>query len=151
MVDFAVIVILFLSGLIAFYRGFVRESLGLGAWIAATLAGLYGYGFLSPAFGEVFKSEMVSNIIAGVVIALAVLIILTIIIGMITKSVRTSMLNGQARATHDGGRHAALLQYMVYHCRGSRLAGGTPHRYRTLGAGDGSEQFRPLHDRYMKL
>ncbi len=116
MVDFAVIVILFLSGLIAFYRGFVRESLGLGAWIAATLAGLYGYGFLSPAFGEVFKSEMVSNIIAGVVIALAVLIILTIIIGMITKSVRTSMLNGLDRLLGFifGLLRGALIVILLY-------------------------------------
>ena len=116
MVDLAVVVILFLSGLIAFYRGFVRESLGLGAWITATLAGLYGYGLLSPVFGEIFKSDMVSNIIAGVIIALAVLIVLTIIIGMITKSIRTSVLNGLDRLLGFifGLLRGALIVVLLY-------------------------------------
>ena len=47
-IDGFVLFVLLISGLIAFYRGFIKEALGLSSWILAILAGLYGLPILRP-------------------------------------------------------------------------------------------------------
>ena len=45
-VDLAVLGVLAVSALLAFLRGFVREVLGIGAWIGAALAAVWGVPFV---------------------------------------------------------------------------------------------------------
>lgn len=54
--DAAVIAIMLLSSLFAFFRGFVREMLSLGAWIGAGIVTIYYFPEVSEALRPHFKS-----------------------------------------------------------------------------------------------
>jgi membrane protein required for colicin V production len=56
--DAAVIGIMLLSSLFAFFRGFVREVLSLGAWIGAGLVTIYYFPYVSEALRPHFKSQI---------------------------------------------------------------------------------------------
>lgn len=92
--DAVVLIILLLSGGIAVYRGFLKESLGLASWIIAAFAGLYGYPYVSDILGTVITGKTAADITAGIIIAIAALIICAIITGFATKQIKTSCLNG---------------------------------------------------------
>ncbi len=86
-VDFAVLGVMALSGLLACMRGFVREVLSIGAWIGAFLIAAN-----AQAYGKQFASQWISDPqIAGtasfVVILLVALIILKIVARSISKLV----------------------------------------------------------------
>jgi len=51
-VDLAVLGLLAVSALLAFLRGFVREVLGIGAWVAAALVATWAFPFARPKFRE---------------------------------------------------------------------------------------------------
>jgi membrane protein required for colicin V production len=79
MFDLAVFSILGLSALIAFFRGFVREVLSLGAWIGAVVITLYSFPkvaqFLEPYIGD----GGVTSGIAGMLTFMAAIILLSVI------------------------------------------------------------------------
>ena len=47
-VDIIVVVVVVISGLLAFSRGMVRELLSVGGWVAAALVTLYAYPYTQP-------------------------------------------------------------------------------------------------------
>ena len=49
-VDLAVLGVLVVSALLAFIRGFVREVLGLAAWVGAIFAGVWALPRVRPQF-----------------------------------------------------------------------------------------------------
>lgn len=55
--DAAVLSVMLLSSLFAFFRGFVREVLSLGAWIGAGLVTIYYFPSVSEAIRPHFKNE----------------------------------------------------------------------------------------------
>lgn len=59
--DTTVILIMVLSCLIAFFRGFVREVLSLGAWVGAGVVTLYYF----PDMAEYVKPHMKSPVVAA--------------------------------------------------------------------------------------
>ena len=48
MIDLAVGITLLLSGIFAWYRGLIRELLGITSWISAGLAAIYGAPYVAP-------------------------------------------------------------------------------------------------------
>ena len=44
--DIGVLIVLAISALLAFGRGFVREVLSIGAWVAAAVVTLYAFPYL---------------------------------------------------------------------------------------------------------
>lgn len=94
-VDFAIVGVVAISGLLAFARGLVSEVLGLGAWIAAAVAGFYLYPLLEPhVMGWTGFSPDIAQIVAVGAIFLVALLVFAMITGRIGAIVRNSALGG---------------------------------------------------------
>jgi membrane protein required for colicin V production len=89
--DFAAIIVLGLSGVMAFARGLIREAFSIVAFIGAFLAGFY----LSPMFqpwieGATPFSGGPARLAAGAVVFLVVYIAVTVITSALAKTVHQS-------------------------------------------------------------
>lgn len=91
-VDWIVVAIVVLSAGLAWMRGFVRELLSIGSWIAAGLATLFGLPMARPFANEKIGDPLFADIAAGVVIFVAALIVCSIIGHFLSKRVQGSML-----------------------------------------------------------
>jgi membrane protein required for colicin V production len=96
-VDLAVFGFLAISGLLAFARGFVREILGIGAWIGAVTLAIIAMPMVHDYVQTwVSKSEWV-NPVSFVVVFLGSLIVLTIVASLIGRMVSRSAVGGVDR------------------------------------------------------
>ena len=92
-VDIAVALVLLISAVLAYARGFVHETLAVGGWIGAILATVKGYPHLQPYAREMIPSELLADFAAGVAIFVVTLVILTLITRAISARVKESALN----------------------------------------------------------
>ncbi|WP_159997207.1 CvpA family protein [Roseomonas sp. 18066] len=97
-VDGIVLAVLALSALIAFFRGMVREVLGVGAWIGAVLFAITVLPALSPLLAEHVQPPWLAELIAAAAAFLVALIVLKLLIGWFAGKVRASVLGGLDRA-----------------------------------------------------
>ncbi|MBF0391306.1 MAG: CvpA family protein [Alphaproteobacteria bacterium] len=97
-VDIAVIVVVLASGLFAFWRGFVHESLSMVAWIGAVFAALYGLPQARPLARTYVEVGWAADAIAGGTIFLVTLLALSLVTHAVSKRVRNSALNGVDRS-----------------------------------------------------
>jgi membrane protein required for colicin V production len=97
LIDLAVGMTLLLSGIFAWYRGLIRELLGITSWVAAVLAAIYGAPFLAPVFGNFIESDSLANIIAAAVSALVTLVVFTLVNSKINTLLRKSALSSLDR------------------------------------------------------
>lgn len=88
--DLAVLGVVLISGLLAMLRGFVREVLGIGAWIGAAIAALAFYPLAAPYLHAWLDPGLVSNLAAGGAIFLVVLILLSIVARLLADRVQDS-------------------------------------------------------------
>ena len=116
-IDFVLIAAVIISGLLASYRGLIRELLGLTAWILAAFGAFYGYPVVSPLFQKFISNPKVADIVAAIVIALIILIICTIINAKITSKLRKSVLSGLDRTLGFafGVLRGLLLAFIIYY------------------------------------
>ena len=96
--DLAVGIILLISALLAFMRGFVHEVLSMAAWIGAVLAAVQGLPFVRPYVRKVIDIDWAADAAAAVTIFLVVLLILSIITNAVARSIQKSALNNLDRA-----------------------------------------------------
>ena len=96
--DLAVIVVLLLSAILAFMRGFVHEVLSVAAWIGGVFAVIYGVPELRHIARDFIPNELIADIATGVVIFIAVLVILSILTKILSKSIQASALNNLDRS-----------------------------------------------------
>lgn len=96
--DLAVVIILLLSGLLAFMRGFVHEVLSVAGWIGAVFAVIYGVPELRHIARDMIPNTLIADSATGVVIFLSVLVILSILTKMLSKSIQASALNNLDRS-----------------------------------------------------
>ncbi|WP_439813751.1 CvpA family protein [Zavarzinia sp. CC-PAN008] len=89
-VDAAVLVILALSALFAFFRGFVREVLSVLAWIGAAVVAVALLPVGRPYAAEVITNPAIADAAAGVTIFVIALIIFSLIGGLIASQVQKS-------------------------------------------------------------
>ena len=61
MFDLVVLVVVGLSALLSFFRGFIREVLSLGAWVGAALITLYAF----PQVTEYIRPKVNSDLVAS--------------------------------------------------------------------------------------
>jgi membrane protein required for colicin V production len=97
-VDAAAISIIVLSAMFSLVRGFVREMLGVAAWLGAAFAALKGYIYVEPYVASVLS---VKNLITPVSIGavfVVILIILSIISAWLGGLVRESALSSMDRS-----------------------------------------------------
>jgi len=83
--DIILIAMMLISGLLAMVRGFSREILSISSWVVAALAGYFFYQSLSPTVNSFLTNnvgklpEILSHIVAGLIIFIIVLIIVSLI------------------------------------------------------------------------
>ena len=95
--DLIVVAIVLLSALFAFVRGFIREVLGVAAWIGAAAVTLYGFNTVRGYFREFISIATVADIAAGAVLFLVSLVLLSMVSHAISSRVRTSGLGALDR------------------------------------------------------
>jgi membrane protein required for colicin V production len=96
--DLAVIGVVLISGLLAFFRGLVREVLAVAAWIGAGFVTLYAFKPLRPHARQLIGIELAADaaVIGGVFIA--TLIVLSLISHAIGNRVQGSRLGAIDRS-----------------------------------------------------
>jgi membrane protein required for colicin V production len=92
LVDVAVLIVIALSAIFAFARGFVREALSLAAWIGAALITLYGFDAVYRITARFVTTPLLADLVAGAALFLVSLILLTILTGYISSYMRWSAL-----------------------------------------------------------
>lgn len=88
--DIVVLVSVLLSGIISLRLGLVRVILGLGGWVGATLATIYGYSYARPYARDWIGNELIADIAAGAAIFVVSMVVLTFISHAIAGGVRDS-------------------------------------------------------------
>ena len=90
--DIAVIVVILISGLLAFFRGLVHEVLAVISWIGAALATIYGFPYARPYATDLITVPLIADMVAGVGIFLVTLILLSVLTNFIAHRIRQSAL-----------------------------------------------------------
>lgn len=68
MFDVAVIVIMLISGVLAFFRGFTSEIISILAWVAGTLMSLWLYPYLLPFMSGLVSPDWLAAAISAAVV-----------------------------------------------------------------------------------
>jgi membrane protein required for colicin V production len=97
-VDFVVLLVVAFSAMMAFLRGFVREILGLGAWIGAGVTAFVFFPIVQPLMRKAIGNPDLADPVAFGVVFLVLLIVLTVIARMMGKAVRKAGLGGLDRS-----------------------------------------------------
>jgi membrane protein required for colicin V production len=98
-VDGVILGIIAISGLLAFMRGFVREVLGIGAWIGAAALAVWANPRILPTFERWLHDQPgLAQPVAFGVVFLITLVVLLIICHAIGKAVRRSAFGGLDRS-----------------------------------------------------
>jgi len=82
-VDLVVLGVLAVSALLAFMRGFVREVLGIGAWVAAVLVAIWAFPYARPHFREWLGTPDLVDPVTFAVVFIVTLLILLLVFGLI--------------------------------------------------------------------
>ncbi len=96
--DLAVGIILLVSALLAFMRGFVHEVLSIAAWVGAVLASFQGLRFARPFARQIIPIDWAADSTAAVLIFLVVLLVLSVLTNAVARSIQKSALNNLDRS-----------------------------------------------------
>ena len=115
-VDFVVLAVLAVSGLLALSRGFVREVLGLAAWAGAAAFTYWGLPLARPRFEQWISSPEWVTPITAAALFIGSLLILMVVSSWIGHIVRASALGGLDRTMGlvFGLARGALLVVFAY-------------------------------------
>lgn len=97
-VDIVVLVIVVLSGALAFVRGFVKEVLAVVGWVGAAIATLQLFPYVRPITRQYIQTEMLADGLAGLGIFLITLLLFSILSHSIAKGVRNSAISAVDRS-----------------------------------------------------
>jgi membrane protein required for colicin V production len=97
-VDGVMLAVVLLSAAFSMVRGFVREILGVGAWIGAALAARAFYPYVEPYVASVLAAKNLVFYVSVIVVFIVVLIVLSIVSALIAGQVRDSALSGVDRS-----------------------------------------------------
>jgi membrane protein required for colicin V production len=89
MFDAVVILVFLLSTLLAFFRGFVREVLSLGAWLGAGIITLYAFEPVSSWLKHHTTKPMVAYLLGGLGTYIVVLIAISIVNAIIIRYIKS--------------------------------------------------------------
>jgi len=89
--DFAALVVLGLSGVMAFARGLIREVFSIIAFIGAAIAAVFFAGILRPMVESMTPlSGPLASVAAGLLVFLIVFIVITVITSTVAKTAHQS-------------------------------------------------------------
>ena len=114
--DIVIVIVLVISGLLAYFRGLVREVLSLATWIGAALAAGYSFPYAQPYARDLIGVKIVADIVTGLVLFVAALIVLTLLNHVISGRVKESALGAIDRGLGFmfGVVRGALLVSVAY-------------------------------------
>lgn len=95
--DIVIVIVLIISGLLAYFRGLVREVLSLATWIGAALVAGYGFSYVQPYVREIIAIKAVADIVTGIALFVAALVVLTLLNHVISGRVKDSALGALDR------------------------------------------------------
>ncbi len=115
-VDGVAVAVLVVSGLLAFWRGFVRETLGIAAWVGAIIAGFALRPVTRPYFEAIVEQPWLADGLAVGSVFLAVVVVLTFVVHAIAVRVEDSALGGLDRTLGAvfGLARGAFLVVLAY-------------------------------------
>lgn len=87
--DLGVLVVVGLSALVSFFRGFIREVLSLGAWVGAAIITLYWFPNVAEYFQQHMKNTMVASGLAAMGTFMAALVVISLFNSLLLKYVKT--------------------------------------------------------------
>ena len=90
--DIVVLLIVGISGLIAWYRGLMRELLGLASWVVVFFGSWYGCALIQPLFEKFISHPDVAKWASIAALALVILIVCAIINAFIAHKLRKTFL-----------------------------------------------------------
>ncbi len=96
--DIVVVIVVLISGAIAYLRGFVREALGIAAWVGAAFAAVLIFPFVQPTARDLIGIEMVADASAWLAIFLIALILLSLVSGAVANTIRETGLSAVDRS-----------------------------------------------------
>lgn len=96
--DAAILVVLFISAVFGFFRGFVKEVLSVAGWIGAIFISLYLFPILQPFARQFIVNMLIADILTGAVIFILSLVILSYISHALSDRVRSSSLGALDRS-----------------------------------------------------
>ena len=96
-VDLIVAAVVVVSVIFAFYRGLLRELLGITGWILAAIGSYWSYGPLLNFFTSRVEKVQIWTMVSTGITALIILIFMTLINSYITRTLRKSSLSGLDR------------------------------------------------------
>src|SRR5581483_12361840 len=91
--DIFIIVLVVLSGLFAFARGFVREALSVATWVGAALAALYAFPYARPIAEQWLQKGVFADSAAALSVFVIVLVALSLVSSAISRRVKDSSLS----------------------------------------------------------
>jgi len=97
-VDLVILIVLLVSGFLAFFRGFVHEVLAVAGWVGAAFVTLYMFPLARPYVRAQITTELVADGVTIVVIFLIALVVLTWVSHQVSKRVRDSALSALDRS-----------------------------------------------------
>ncbi|MBR0650662.1 CvpA family protein [Roseomonas terrae] len=96
-VDAALIAVVVISAICAYFRGLVREVLSLGAWIGAAIVAFLAREPIRPHVEQWLEPPVLADAVGTGAVFLVVLVILKIITNIIADQVQDSILGGLDR------------------------------------------------------
>ncbi len=91
--DLTFTVILVLSGILAFFRGAVREVLAIGGWVVAVAAAYYGFEYVLPYTLMLITVPMVAKPVTIVGLFVVTMVVMSLVNGAISRRVKMSSLD----------------------------------------------------------
>lgn len=89
--DLFALAILFVSGVLALLRGFVREALTVTAFVAAALAALW----TRPVFAGLMQGVIASDLLANLIVLGVVFLLVYLAVSFITSSLQKGVKSGE--------------------------------------------------------
>lgn len=96
--DAVILIILLISAVFGFMRGFVKEVLSISGWIGATFLTLYLFPLLQPYVRQYIENLLISDILTGIGIFILSLVILSFLTHAISEKVKSSALGALDRS-----------------------------------------------------
>ncbi|MEQ8354105.1 MAG: CvpA family protein [Kiloniellaceae bacterium] len=96
--DLIVIIVLVVSGIFAFVRGFVHEVLAVASWVGAAFATLYAYPLVQPWVLNVIAVEFIASLLTGVGLFLVALVLFSVMTRILSNRIQQSSLGALDRS-----------------------------------------------------
>lgn len=114
--DIGIVVVLLLSAVLAFARGFVHELLSVGAWIGAAAVVVFGLPFARPLARDLVAPPLLADTLSGAVLFIVSLVVFSMMTRGFSRRVRDSALNAIDRSLGAvfGLARGALIICLAY-------------------------------------